>query len=272
MDDIHSFEIKDLNAGYDGKMILNDVSISIPIGKVTVILGSNGCGKSTLLKTIARLIPRSSGDVLLNDKEILSYKPKMLARQIGLLPQSPIVPEGVAVSDLVSRGRFPYQSSFGGLSEKDYEAVGEALDMMGVTALSDRCADELSGGQRQRVWIAMAIAQQTGILLLDEPTTYLDVAYQIEILEKLRELNQKSGITIVMVLHDINLSARYADNIITLKNGRVEAAGSPHDIITAESIRHIYELDSVIINDPIYNTPMVVPKGHSKQIKTEETS
>lgn len=261
----HEYRTSDLYAGYDSKTILQNVNITIPEGKVSVILGSNGCGKSTLLKTMARLISPSKGAVLLDGKAITSYPSKQLAKTIGLLPQSPLVPDGITVSDLVSRGRFPYQPLLGGLTEDDYRIIAESIETLGITEIADRNVDELSGGQRQRVWIAMALAQQTEILLLDEPTTYLDVAYQIDILEKLKELNKARNITIVMVLHDINLSARYADHIFAMKKGQLVCEGSPHDVITKENIHAIYSMDSEIIEDPVYHTPMVVPIGHLRR-------
>lgn len=180
---------------------------------------------------------------------------------MGLLPQSPVVPEGITVSDLVSRGRFPYQSFFKGLGHHDFEAVEEALEIMGITELADRCVDELSGGQRQRVWIAMALAQQTDILLLDEPTTFLDIAYQVEILDLLTDLNRRRGTTIVMVLHDINLSARYADHLFALRKGELIAEGAPSAILNESLIKCIFDLDSTVIQDPLTGSPMIVPKG-----------
>lgn len=255
------FSAEKLYAGYDRSIILKDINMSVPIHKISVILGSNGCGKSTLLKTMARLLAPEKGAILLDGKAITEIPTKKLARQIGLLPQSPLVPDGISVSDLVARGRYPYQSMLKGLSEEDYEAVAEALRLLGIEKLADRNVDELSGGQRQRVWIAMALAQQTDILLLDEPTTYLDIAYQIDILDTLSELNKKKQITIVMVLHDINLSTRYADHIFAMKDGQLICEGSPRAVINEKTIREIYDLESIIIDDPFSGTPMAVPKG-----------
>lgn len=255
------FTSEKLYAGYDKRIILKNVNLSVPMNKISVILGSNGCGKSTLLKTMARLLIPEQGAIMLDGKAITEIPTKRLAQQIGLLPQSPLVPDGITVSDLVSRGRFPYQSMLKGLTAEDYEAVAEALKLLGIEELAERNVDELSGGQRQRVWIAMALAQQTDILLLDEPTTYLDVAYQVEILDTLSELNKKRKITIVMVLHDINLSARYADYIFAMKDGQLICEGIPAEVITEENIRAIYNLDSIVINDPFSDTPMAVPKG-----------
>lgn len=215
------FEAKNIVTGYDKRIIIDGINITIPSNKISVIIGGNGCGKSTLLKTLARLIKPVSGDILIDGKKIISMPSKELAQILGLLPQSPIVPEGITVWDLASRGRYPYQSFLKSMNKVDFDAIGEALEMMGIAELSNRCVDELSGGQRQRVWIAMALAQQTDILLFDEPTTYLDIAYQVEILDLLTELNRKKGTTIVMILHDINLSARYADYIFALRAGKL---------------------------------------------------
>ncbi|WP_144558944.1 ABC transporter ATP-binding protein [Shouchella miscanthi] len=257
----HQFETKDIVAGYDGTTILNDVSLVVPNNKINVIIGANACGKSTLLKTMARLLKPDKGSITLDGKKIHDIPPKKLAKVLGLLPQSPIVPEGITVADLVGRGRFPHQSIFKGWSKKDYEAVTEAMDMMKITELANRNIDELSGGQRQRVWIAMALTQQTDILLLDEPTTFLDITYQVEILDLLTDLNRKHGTTIVMVLHDINLTARYADYIFALKQGRLIAEGLPGEVITSELIQEIFELKCDVIADPVSKTPLVVPKG-----------
>ncbi|MCM3162558.1 ABC transporter ATP-binding protein [Metabacillus litoralis] len=268
----HAFQAEGITAGYDNKTILHDVSISIPSNKISIIIGANGCGKSTLLKTMARLIKPTSGQVTLGGKSIHSIPPKQLARVVGLLPQSPIVPEGITVSDLVGRGRFPHQSFLKGWTKKDYEAVAEAMEMMKITEFADRHIDELSGGQRQRVWIAMALAQQTDILFLDEPTTYLDITYQVEILDLLTDLNQKYGTTIVMVLHDINLSARYADHIFALHKGKLVAEGAPKEVITSELIEDIFGLNCTVVEDPVSGSPSVVPIGrhHVNNIANKE--
>ncbi|MGF7144474.1 iron complex transport system ATP-binding protein [Anaerotaenia torta] len=248
-------------AGYDNKVILHGIDLVIPDHRISVIIGANACGKSTLLKTLARLIKPSSGDILLGEKKLNEIPPKQLARVLGLLPQSPVVPEGIAVADLVGRGRFPYQSFFKGWGKKDYEAVEEALEIMGISELANRNIDELSGGQRQRVWIAMALAQQTDILLLDEPTTFLDITYQVEILDLLTDLNKKRGTTIVMVLHDINLSARYADYIFALHKGRLIREGTPPEVVTEDLIKQVFGLDCAVIKDPVSGSPFIVPKG-----------
>lgn len=257
----HEFQAKQLVAGYGERMILDHISLQIPSDQISVIIGANACGKSTLLKTLARLIKPASGEVLLDGRPIHKIPSKQLARMIGLLPQSPIVPEGITVADLVGRGRYPHQSMFGTWSREDYEAVAEAMEIMNITELANRHIDELSGGQRQRVWIAMALAQQTDILFLDEPTTYLDITYQIEILDLLTDLNRKYGTTIVMVLHDINLSARYADYLFAMRQGKLIAEGPPSEVITSQLIKDIFGLDSTIIQDPVSNSPSVVPIG-----------
>ncbi|MCA0972176.1 ABC transporter ATP-binding protein [Halobacillus litoralis] len=257
----HHFQAEHLVAGYDQKKVLNDISLEIPSNKISVIIGANACGKSTLLKTMARLIKPTSGGITLDGQSLDRIPSKQLARVLGLLPQSPIVPEGITVSDLVGRGRFPHQSMFSGWSKKDYEAVAEAMEIMNVTELANHHIDELSGGQRQRVWIAMALAQQTDILFLDEPTTFLDITYQVEILDLLTDLNEKYGTTIVMVLHDINLSARYADHIFALRQGELISEGAPSDVITSELIHDIFGLHSTVIEDPVSGSPSVIPIG-----------
>ena len=257
----YTLQTENLTIGYDEKNIVEDMNLTLPEGKVSIILGANGCGKSTLLKSLSRLLSPREGKVTLNGQSLSSYRSKLLAQKIGLLPQSPVVPEGITVTDLVARGRFPYQKLMQGLQESDFEIIQQALETMGISDLANRSVDELSGGQRQRVWIALALAQDTDILLLDEPTTYLDVAYQVEILDVLKHLNQTKGTTICMVLHDINLSARYADYIFAMKKGKLVAQGNPKDIITPELMEQVYGLQCTIIEDPLSHTPLVVPKS-----------
>lgn len=257
----HTFQAKGLVAGYDGKRILDGVSLQIPSNRISVIIGANACGKSTLLKTLARLIRPISGEVLLDGRSIHEIPTKQLARVIGLLPQSPVVPEGIKVADLIGRGRYPHQSFFGTWSRQDEQAVAEAMEIMNITELADRYMDELSGGQRQRVWIGMVLAQQTDILLLDEPTTYLDITHQIEILDLLTDLNRKYGKTIVMVLHDINLAARYADYLFAMRQGRLVAAGKPSEVITGQLIKDVFGMDCAVVEDPVSGAPSVVPVG-----------
>ncbi|MFF2481443.1 ABC transporter ATP-binding protein [Paenibacillus sp. NPDC058071] len=261
MKSTHLFQAEQLVAGYDQKTIIEGIDLIIPSHKISVIIGANGCGKSTLLKTLARLIKPISGKITIDGKPIGKMPSKQLARVVGLLPQSPIVPEGISVADLVGRGRFPHQSLLGGWTNRDYEAVAEAMSIMDITEFANHPIDELSGGQRQRVWIAMALAQQTDILFLDEPTTFLDITYQVEILDMLTDLNRKHGTTIVMVLHDINLSARYADHIFALHKGKLVAQGEPSKVITSTLVKDIFGLDCTVIKDPLSDSPMVVPKG-----------
>lgn len=257
----HVLEAHGLRAGYGAVTIVDGVDLALPPGKISVIVGANASGKSTLLKTLARLITPQAGSVVLDGAAIGEVPTKQLARTLGLLPQMPVAPEGIAVADLVSRGRHPHQKLFRSWTADDDRAVAEALAATGVSDLADRAMDELSGGQRQRVWIAMALAQETDILLLDEPTTFLDVAHQVEVLDLLTDLNRRRGTTIVMVLHDINLAARYADHLFALKAGRLVAHGTPDDVVTAELMRDVFDLDSVVIPDPVSGSPIVLPRG-----------
>lgn len=252
---------ENLVAGYDEKVIVNDVSLEIPKGKISVIIGSNGSGKSTMLKTFSRLLKPKHGQVALEDVNILEWNTKKLARKLGLLPQSPVVPEGIRVTELVSRGRFPYRKFMQNMTSDDFRAVQEAMDTMGVSHLGDHSVDELSGGQRQRVWIALALAQETDILLLDEPITYLDIAYQVEILDLLTDLNQKKGTTICMVLHDINLSIRYADYIFAMKNGRLIEQGEPQKVVTPSLLKEVFGIESTVMTDPVSKMPLIIPIG-----------
>lgn len=262
----HVYEATHLAAGYENQMIIEDVSLTIPSHQISIIIGANGCGKSTLLKTMARLIKPLAGQITLNGTPIQKIPPKSFAKILGLLPQSPIVPEGITVVDLIGRGRFPHHTFWKGWTTEDDEAVAEAMDIMGVTEFAHRSIDELSGGQRQRVWIAMALAQQTDILFLDEPTTYLDITYQIEILDRLTDLNKKYGTTIVMVLHDINLSARYADHLFALHKGKLIAEGAPSEVITSSLIQQIFDLQCIVVEDPIAKSPAIVPIGKYHQV------
>ncbi|WP_252315847.1 ABC transporter ATP-binding protein [Sinobaca sp. H24] len=263
----HQFQTEQIVAGYDQKMILDHIDVEIYSNKINTIIGANACGKSTLLKAMGRLLKPKQGDITLDGKAIHKIPSKQLARIVGLLPQSPIVPEGITVADLVGRGRFPHQSFLKSWTKEDYEAIAEAMETMNITELADRNIDELSGGQRQRVWIAMALTQQTDILFLDEPTTFLDITYQVEILDLLTDLNRKYGTTIVMVLHDVNLAARYADHIFALRQGQLMAKGRPSEVITEGLIKDIYNLDCMVIEDPVSRSPLVLPKGryHTEQ-------
>ncbi|PLA15128.1 ABC transporter ATP-binding protein [Corynebacterium riegelii] len=247
----------------DTAVICRDVTIQIPDDEFTVIVGPNGCGKSTLLKSLTRLITPVSGVTLLDGKSLHSQPTKQVARQVGLLPQGPVAPDSIRVIDLVSRGRYPHQSLFRPWSQEDERAVSAAMDATGVRELSGRFVDELSGGQRQRVWMAVALAQNTPILLLDEPTTYLDVRHQLELLELCRELNMRDGYTLVAVLHDLNQAARYADNIIALKEGEVVAVGPPADVITESLVREVFGVEARVITDPESGSPLMIPRWGS---------
>jgi len=265
----HILRTEGLVSGYGGTRIVNEVDVEIPAGRISVIIGANACGKSTLLKTISRLLPPQAGGVLLDGARIDQMPTKELARTLGLLPQQPIAPEGIAVADLVGRGRHPHQKMFRSWSPEDDVAVASALTATGTLELADRSVDELSGGQRQRVWIAMALAQETDILLLDEPTTFLDVSHQVEVLDLLTDLNHARGTTVVMVLHDMNLAARYADHLFAMRDGRLVASGAPRDVVTAELVREVFGLDSVVISDPVSGTPIVLPRGRHHVLSPE---
>lgn len=257
----HSLTVSDLSAGYDGADILHELDLQVSSGKITAIVGANACGKSTLLRAMSRLISPRSGSVLLDGKSIHQMPSKRLARTLGLLPQSSTAPEGITVVDLVSRGRHPHQGLFSRWTRADDEAVEKALAATRIQDLSDRIVDELSGGQRQRVWIAMALAQQTEILLLDEPTTFLDISHQVEVLDLLTDLNHARGTTVVMVLHDLNLAARYADYLVAMSEGRVHAYGSPEEVLTRATVQNVFNIDSRVIPDPVSGRPMMVPIG-----------
>ncbi|MTH79685.1 ABC transporter ATP-binding protein [Paracoccus aestuariivivens] len=260
----HSLVAENLSAGYGDSVILNGLDLEVPPGKITAIVGANGCGKSTLLRTMSRLLPATQGRVLLNGKSVHRSPTRELARKLGLLPQSPIAPEGITVADLVSRGRHPHHGLMSRWTRHDDEAVAQALEVTKTADLSERAVDELSGGQRQRVWIAMALAQETELLLLDEPTTFLDVSHQIEVLDLLTDLNHSRGITIVMVLHDLNLAARYADCLVAMANGRLHAYGNPEDVMTEANVETVFGLRSRVIPDPVSGKPLVLPIGRHR--------
>ena len=253
-----------LTLGYGDRQVVREVSVAIPDGEITVVVGPNACGKSTLLKGLARLVRPQGGAVLLDGEEIHRRPTREVAKVLGLLPQNPIAPDGVVVADLVGRGRHPHQGVFTRWTAADRAAVEEAMVLTDTYELADRAVDELSGGQRQRVWIAMALAQGTDLLLLDEPTTYLDVAHQVEMLDLLAELNARRGTTIVMVLHDLNLSARYADHLVALHAGRIVAEGTPDEVVTEEVVRTVFGLDNRVVQDPVSHTPLVVPVGRHR--------
>ncbi|WP_053386365.1 ABC transporter ATP-binding protein [Leucobacter japonicus] len=247
-----------ITLGYDRTPIVADLSVAIPPGSFTVILGPNACGKSTLLRGLSRLLAPSSGRVVLDGRAISEYPAKEVARRLGLLPQSASAPDGITVADLVARGRFPHQKFIRQWSDADERAVHEALEATGTLDLAPRPVDALSGGQRQRVWVAMVLAQQTDLLLLDEPTTFLDVAHQVELMELFAELNA-DGRTVVAVLHDLNHAARYASHIIAMRDGAIVAEGSPAEVITSERVHEVYGLPNMVIEDPVTGGPLVVP-------------
>ncbi|PRI10453.1 ABC transporter ATP-binding protein [Leucobacter massiliensis] len=246
--------------GYAETTVIHDVSISIPDGSFTVIVGANGCGKSTLLRALARVEKPRNGAILLDGSSIATSSTKEVARTIGLLPQSSTAPEGIRVAELVARGRYAHQSMLRRWSDDDERAVTSALASAGMSELSERPLDALSGGQRQRAWIAMALAREAPILLLDEPTTYLDIAHQVSVLELIARQNRQ-GTTVAAVLHDLNQAARYGTHMIALKDGRVAAVGPPAEVITPSMVREVFDLETVIVPDPVAGTPMVVAVG-----------
>jgi iron complex transport system ATP-binding protein len=247
-----------LTLAYDDSLIVDAMTLTIPDQRVTALVGPNGCGKSTLLRGMARLLAPRAGVVLLDGREIHQTPSKELARKLGILPQGPVAPEGLTVRELVAQGRYPHQSWYQQWSEADERATQTALDKTGLTALSDRPIDALSGGQRQRAWIAMTLAQETTILLLDEPTTYLDMSHQLEVMHLLRDLNA-DGATIVLVVHDLNLAARYAHHMIALSSGKIAAAGPPAEVMTAEMLREVFNVEADIVRDPRLGVPLCLP-------------
>lgn len=254
-------DVNALAVGYSDRLVINSLDIDVAQGEITAIVGANACGKSTLLRAMSRLLRPKGGQVLLDGKDVHSMPAKELARLMGLLPQSPIAPEGITVADLVGRGRHPHQRVLARWSREDDEAVAAALTATDTVELAERPIDELSGGQRQRVWIAMVLAQDTDVLLLDEPTTFLDVAHQVEVLDLLTDLNRKRGTTIVMVLHDLNLAARYADRLVAMSHGAIHAVGTPREVLTPDVVRTVFGIECKVISDPVSGTPMMVPRG-----------
>ncbi len=257
----HTLDVDGVTLGYGERLVVDSFDLTVPPGRITAIVGANACGKSTLLRAMARLLAPRKGRVVLDGKDLHRLHTKHVARILGLLPQSPVAPEGIAVADLVSRGRHPHQGLLTRWTSEDDEAVVEALRLTDTLELADRPVDELSGGQRQRTWIAMSLAQRTDILLLDEPTTFLDVSHQVDVLDLLTDLNRQRGTTIVMVLHDLNLAARYADHLIAVSAGRLHAAGDPHEVLTSEVVSEVFGMDSQVITDPVSGKPMVLPIG-----------
>lgn len=254
-------EARHTTIGYDKRVIAEGLSVAIPDRSFTVIVGPNACGKSTLLRALSRLLKPSAGEVVLDGRAIQSYPAKEVARRLGLLPQTSIAPDGITVADLVARGRYPHQKLIRQWSVEDEAAVVEAMAATKVAGFSHRLMDELSGGQRQRAWVAMVLAQQTALLLLDEPTTFLDIAHQIELLELLRNLNIVEGHTIVAVLHDLNHACRYATHLIAMRDGKILAEGSPAAIVTAELVEQVFGISCLVVDDPVSHTPLVIPRG-----------
>jgi iron complex transport system ATP-binding protein len=253
--------IEDLSLGYRDHLVIDSLDLLLPRGAMTAVVGPNACGKSTLLRSMSRLLAPRTGHVLLDGKAVHRMPAKQLARRLGLLPQSPIAPEGITVSDLVGRGRHPHQRLMARWGAADDAAVAAALDATDTADLADRAVDELSGGQRQRVWIAMALAQQTDVLLLDEPTTFLDVSHQIEVLDLLTDLNRSEGTTVVMVLHDLNLAARYADHLVALADGTVYASGDPSEVLSPALVEDVFGLRAEVVTDPVSGRPLMLPRG-----------
>lgn len=249
-------ETDNLGIGYGDIDIVKNLNLDIPEGKITTMIGPNGCGKSTILKTLARILRPKAGAVYLDRKSIQKESTKTIAKKMAILPQTPEAPSGLTVTELVSYGRFPHQNGIGKLSDKDHEIIHWALEVTGMLEFSERSIQDLSGGQRQRVWIAMALAQETDLLLLDEPTTYLDLAHQLEILQLLNRLNKEQGRTIVMVIHDLNLAARFAHHMVALNSGTIIKAGTPEEVMTADVLQRVFKIDAEIITDPRTKKPM----------------
>ncbi|MFD4129659.1 ABC transporter ATP-binding protein [Streptomyces globisporus] len=260
--DVPRLAARGITVGYGDRTVIDQLDVAIPSGVITTIIGPNGCGKSTLLRTLTRLLRPAGGTVVLDGEDIGTLRTKDVAKKLGLLPQAPVAPEGLTVADLVARGRHPHQSWLRQWSSDDADVVRRALAMTGVADLADRTVDSLSGGQRQRVWISMTLAQGTDLLLLDEPTTYLDLAHAIDVLDLVDDLHE-SGRTVVMVLHDLNLATRYSDNLVVMRGGAVLAQGHPRDVITAELLHEAFGLRAKVIDDPVGDRPLIVPIGRA---------
>ncbi|MBB6451071.1 iron complex transport system ATP-binding protein [Geomicrobium halophilum] len=257
----------DLTLGYQDAVVIDDLDLTLPTGEITVFVGANGCGKSTLLRSLARLLKPKAGEVMLENQSMNEMATKDIAKQLAILPQGPVAPEGLTVWQLVKQGRYPHQSLLQQWSKQDEAFVKQALKATQTEQLADRTVHSLSGGQRQRVWIAMTLAQNTDILLLDEPTTYLDMAHQIEILDLCFDLNETEGRTVVMVLHDLNMAARYAHKIVAVKDKTIYTEGRPEDVITSDMVKYVFGMESKIIDDPLFGSPMCVPYGKGRKKK-----
>ncbi|MGV9984401.1 ABC transporter ATP-binding protein [Streptomyces olivaceus] len=251
-----------VTVGYGARPVIDGLDVSVPSGVITTIVGPNGCGKSTLLRTLSRLLKPTGGTVVLDGEDIGTLRTRDVAKKLGLLPQAPVAPDGLTVSDLVARGRHPHQSWLRQWSSDDADVVRRALAMTGVADLADRPVDSLSGGQRQRVWISMTLAQGTDLLLLDEPTTYLDLAHAVDVLDLVDDLHE-SGRTVVMVLHDLNLATRYSDHLVVMRDGAVLAQGHPREVVTADLLHEAFGLRARVIDDPVGDRPLIVPIGRT---------
>lgn len=259
-----NLDARKLTLAYDGAPVIRELDLAIPAGKITALVGGNGSGKSTLLRSLARLLKPKGGAVCLDGVSIATLPTKKVALEVGILPQGPVAPEGLTVRELVNQGRYPHQSWLRQWSDQDEQAVTRALAATNMTNLAARPLEALSGGQRQRAWIAMALAQESQILLLDEPTTYLDIAHQMDVLDLLWDLNEREGRTIVMVLHDLNQASRYAHHLVAIKDGGVFAQGAPHEVVTTAMVREVFNLPCHIALDPVSGTPMCVPVGRNR--------
>jgi iron complex transport system ATP-binding protein len=265
----HTLAARELTLAYDKVEVARDLSVVIPSGRITCIVGANACGKSTLLRALARLLKPRHGTVLLDGESIHRLSTKVVATRLGILPQAPTAPEGITVADLVARGRYPHQKWFRQWSPEDEDVITDAMVSTGTLELANRSVDELSGGQRQRVWIAMALAQGTDLMLLDEPTTYLDLSHQVDVLDLLVDLNRREQRTIVLVLHDLNHAARYSHHLIAMRGGQLVAEGPPADVVTEALVHDVFGMRSRVIEDPVSRTPMVVPIGRHVNVAGE---
>lgn len=263
-------QAKGLSAGYNGEAVFRGLDLKIPEGSITTLIGSNGSGKSTILKTLCRIISPDSGAVYLDGEAIHEMPTKRVAQRLALLPQGAQASAGITVGDLVEYGRFPYRSALSGLGEKDREIIQWALASTGMSSLEHREMERLSGGQQQRAWIAMALAQKTGLLFLDEPTTYLDISHQLDILYLLRRLNRENGVTIVMVLHDLNHAIMFSDYLVAIKDGTLHSAGTPQEVITQQALREIFDVEAEVITHPVLNVPVCLPFRITEQNKKQE--